>query len=560
MPSLAELKASSPAYAQMSDLEFASKIYRKHYAGKMSFPEFAGKVGFTNGEKPADPTEGMSGVDRFLAGMGKSFVDTGEGIGQLFGLVPEAQVAERRRLDAPLMDTGAGMAGNIVGQAAQIAAPVPGGLAAKGAARLGKSAPFVSAGLRAASLGGAQGTVGDESRAANAAVNGLLGVVGQGVASGAAGLARGAVSRLDAPVRQLAQKAESIGLRLGVPDLSENAFVRTVASQMDRLPFSGATKRTKGNQEAFNRAIGKTVGLEDAPRLTPDVFAKAKARLQDGFEQLSARNELGLTTGHVSRMRALIDEASRLGGSDTARMVKGWVNELVSKVDGDGMIPGKAYQSFDSRLAKQLKGGGESAHYLGELRDLVRGAMDDSISAQDRAAWQTIRRQYAALKTVEPLVAKSADGDISPQALMGRVTADSAGKIRMATGKGGDVGDLARIGQRFLKVAPNSGSADRMLVNAAVGGGLFEAQRRDLIEPQTALLIGGGLLANRMAGNALNSRALAMGDSAALTGLARMVGPAPRLLPAAANASGLALMLQGGESQQPRKERKRRQK
>src|SRR5690606_14647329 len=259
---LAELKASSPAYAQMSDMEFASRIYRKHYADKMNFPEFAQRVGFDPYGK-VDPTEGMSGTQKFLAGVGKSFVDTGEGIGQLLGLVPESQIAARREQDAPLMDTGAGLAGNIVGQTAQIAAPIPGGVAAKGASMLGRAAPYAGAAGRAAVFSGAQGTVGDESRLGNAAVGAAAGAAGQGLASGGSALARGAVSRLEAPARRLAQQADQVGIRLGLPNLSENPLVRTVASQMDRLPFSGASKRNKANQEAFNRAVGSTFGAPE---------------------------------------------------------------------------------------------------------------------------------------------------------------------------------------------------------------------------------------------------------------------------------------------------------
>jgi hypothetical protein len=342
----------------------------------------------------------------------------------------------------------------------------------------------------------------------------------------------------------LARKAESYGLNLGLPALSDNPLVRTAASQMERLPFSGATKRARANQSEFNRQVAKTIGV-DSDKLTPDVFAQAKGRLQNAFETLTGRNDLTFDTGHVSQIKGLLDEVSRLGGSDTARMVKGWANELFSKVDAAGKIPGKAYQSFDSRVSKVLKAGGEPAYYLGQLRDIARGAMDASVSAKDRAAWALARKQYAALKTVEPLAAKATDGNISPQALMGRVTADSAGKIRMASGKGGDLGDLARIGQRFLKAAPNSGTADRLLVNAAVGGGLYGAQQQGLIDPGTAAAVGGGLLLNRIGLNALNSRALAAGDSRALNGLARLVRPAPYALPAAANASGLLMMLQG---------------
>lgn len=544
---LAELKASSPAYAQMSDMEFASRIYRKHYAGKMSFPEFAGKVGFTNGEKPADPTEGMSGFEKFMAGVGKSFVDTGEGLGQLVGLVPDSQVAERRRLDEPLLH-GAGLAGNIVGQITQTAVPIPAAFAARGAAALGRAAPLASAAIRGGLLSASQGTVGDESRLLNGGIGASAGILGQGIASGSSALVKGAISRMEPVAAKLAQKAEGFGLDLGLPSLTDNTFVRTVASQMERLPFSGATKRAKANQAAFNRQVGKTFGA-DSDKITEEVFAGAKTKLQNVFEHLSSKNDLTFNSGDVSSLKSVLDEAQRLAGSDTARTVRGWANELLSKVDAEGKIPGKAYQSFDSRLSKVLKGGGEPAYYLGRLRDVVRSAMDDSISAGDRKAWQVARKQYAALKTVEPLVAKAKDGNISPQSLMGRVTADSAGKARMATGSAGELGDLARIGQRFLKEAPNSGTADRLLVNAAVGGGLYGAQHQGYISPETAMYLGGGLLANRVGLNILNSRGLAAGDSRALTGLARMLQPAPKVLPAVGNASGLALLLQDGAPQ-----------
>ena len=60
----------------------------------------------------------MSRYDKFMSGVGKSFADTGRGIGQLFGMVDSADVDRARQLDAPLMNDGWGTAGNIAGQAA----------------------------------------------------------------------------------------------------------------------------------------------------------------------------------------------------------------------------------------------------------------------------------------------------------------------------------------------------------------------------------------------------------------------------------------------------------
>lgn len=70
-----------------------------------------------------DPTVGMSGTEKFLAGTGKAFSDIGQGVSQyLPGGATREDVAESRTRDAALMNTGAGMAGNIAGN---VAAAVP---------------------------------------------------------------------------------------------------------------------------------------------------------------------------------------------------------------------------------------------------------------------------------------------------------------------------------------------------------------------------------------------------------------------------------------------------
>jgi hypothetical protein len=88
----------------------------------------------------ADPTEGMSGFDKFAAGMGKAMVDTARGVGQFIpGLVSREDVAESRKLDASLMNTGAGTAGNVAGNIAMLAptALIPGAATIRGGAAIG---------------------------------------------------------------------------------------------------------------------------------------------------------------------------------------------------------------------------------------------------------------------------------------------------------------------------------------------------------------------------------------------------------------------------------------
>lgn len=85
-----------------------------------------------------DPTEGMSFTEKALAGAGKALYDLGRGVGTLvtdvapsaakYGFATRKDIDEAKKLDAPLMNTGAGIAGNIAGNIAAFApiAMIPG--------------------------------------------------------------------------------------------------------------------------------------------------------------------------------------------------------------------------------------------------------------------------------------------------------------------------------------------------------------------------------------------------------------------------------------------------
>lgn len=90
--------------------------------------------------KTFDPTNDMSGLARFRAGAGKAFSDIAQGASQyLPGGATRQDVAETRKLDAPLMATGAGMAGNVAGNvaAAVPTAMIPGANTVTGSALIG---------------------------------------------------------------------------------------------------------------------------------------------------------------------------------------------------------------------------------------------------------------------------------------------------------------------------------------------------------------------------------------------------------------------------------------
>jgi hypothetical protein len=161
------------------------------------------------------PTRDMSGLDKFIVGAGKAVSDTGQGLGQIGAGIMDylrprksgqsrtdemrGEVAETRRLDAPIMDTGAGFAGNIGGNIAM--ALLPGGAMAgagraisqvPNAARLGQALMAGGRGIMAPSsipaamgVGAAQGAIQPSTSTGETMMNAGLG----GAAAGAVPLA-----------------------------------------------------------------------------------------------------------------------------------------------------------------------------------------------------------------------------------------------------------------------------------------------------------------------------------------------------------------------------------
>lgn len=478
-----------------------------------------------------DPAKGQSTFSNIAAGVGKSVMDTGRGIGQMLGLVDQQTVDEAARLDRPLMDTGAGVGGNIGGQVLQMA--VPGGALAK-AGMVPKALQTGRGALGAAALSGGafaatQPVLSGETRLANTAKGAAYGAAGQGAAQLVGKAARGAADTLEPEVKRLAAKAESFGIPITLAQLSDSRFVQTLKSVVDKLPFSGAAKMNDRQIAAFNKAVAGTFG-EKADKITPDVAAAAKRRIGGMFDSLSARNTLKADSQLVNDLVSVVDDANRFGTADNARMVQNLVDDLLSKTK-DGKIPGRTYREFDSKIGKLMKGGGDKAAYLGDLRGVIRDAMDRSISPADSKAWQTARAQYRNLKTVEDLIEKADAGDLSPALLLNAVRKSNP---NFAYGSGGDLADLARIGQQFLKDrVPNSGTAERLIAGSAILGGGSALG----IDP---LALGGAALVGRGLGGALNSGRLGtymqQGSPLIQNYGVPLARPLPFLFPAAANA------------------------
>ena len=418
-------------------------------------------------------------------GLRYSVAETALGLGQLVGAADTQDVeAFRTKRDAMAQEYGTSFdGGKAVGDIGQTFLPV--GAVGKGTklAQMGKAA------LGGGALGATRTTGEGESRLQNTAVGAGLGALGQGLSTVMLRLGEKAAPQL----RDLYNTAKAQGINLTPAQMSNSEFFKRFAGMMDKLPLSGAAARREAQQESFSRAVAKTVG-EYEP-MDQVVYANALTRLGDNFERRAGAHDVPVSVDFVRALGTAIRETEETADEVTAKAVKSVLNRVMVQSGTNGALPGKAAQSLDGMLRRMQEAGGERAAYAGRLRDALHDDIEAALPAAEAALWRQDRQQYRNLMAITDMVAR--DNGVSPAKLMGRVTATRAQKKAMASGRGGDLGQLARIGQQ-MKAPPSSGTAENL---QAAGLG-YNA----LANPAGALL---GISTGNLAGRAVNSNALA---------------------------------------------------
>lgn len=320
-----------------------------------------------------------------------------------------------------------------------------------------------------------------------------------GLGAGRQALTSGVSRMMSSPSPEaaaLGRYAADAGIPLNASQVSPSRAAKLVDSVSGQVPFSGAQAFQQTQQKAFNRAVARTIG-ENADAITPEVFSAAKARIGASYDDLAARIDPRITPGVRAKLADVLKSAQQFGSDDSARAVSSALERVNAQTVG-GTLPGKAYKSLDSELGNITKNGGEKGMYAGKVREILRDAFTASAGPADKAQMKLTNRQYANLKTIEPLVTSDAvEGNISPAKLLGRVAANKAGKSAVASGSRGELGNLANVGQRFLKSQiPDSGTAQRTaVVNAlktagTLGTGVLAGS--GIVGVPTALLTAAG--------------------------------------------------------------------
>lgn len=206
-----------------------------------------------------NPTKGMSDAYLGVAGYGKAVPDMAMGAGQLVGLADAEDVKERRRLDAPLMETTAGAVGNFAGN---VAAAVPFSIGPAAATVPGSAA---LGGLYGALQPTEQGAAGKIQNAAvgavaNAAITGGMNKISNALTNEAKALSL--KRSQDALKNQTLKEAQEMGMVVPPAQANPTMMNRILEGYAGKITTSQGAKIK--NQEIVNQAAKTELGIHPA--------------------------------------------------------------------------------------------------------------------------------------------------------------------------------------------------------------------------------------------------------------------------------------------------------
>lgn len=430
-----------------------------------------------------DPTIGMSGIEKFLAGYGSALPNLAAGVGQRLGLVDQASIDERRRMQVPLMATGAGMAGNIAGNvgaalplAPAIAAGASAAAPAAGAA-LGANT-LANAAISGAALGAAQPTATGESAGLNALIGGAAGAGGNL-------LGRGLARIISPKTGQAARELMDSGVDL-TPGQVLGPVAKRAEDALTSVPLLGDAIRSgqRSAVESFNKSIGNKV-LSPIGESVPKEIKAGHEMVRYVGDKLDDAYKTLLPNMQAIADRQFVDDLMKLSSmsqnmADGGKQFSAILNrELYGKMAPNGGMAGQTVKEIESqlgKLARDFSGAADgNQRMLGaalrEAQSSLRSLVERSNPAHAELL-QNINAGWAMLTRMETAAARagSKEGIFSPAALRSAVKQMDKSVRDRATARGTALmQDLAERAESVIgPTVPDSGTPYRLMAAAAV--------------------------------------------------------------------------------------------
>lgn len=412
-----------------------------------------GQQPVTQSDPYTETAQKQSVGENLLAGAGGGLYGMYLGAKQLLGKATPEELEDHKKAMAGLRSTTAGTIGDIGGQV--VAGALPAVLAGPAAAT------YAGAGVIGAGLGALQPTTQEGERTNNMIMGGVGGVAGNAIGKGIGKLLKPVPRAIDNSVGVNA--ADRIGMQLTPGQKTGSTGLQQIEAVLSRTPGSaGMFDRIKDlNQGRLNAAAAKSIG-EGADNLGEDVIAKASQRISQTFNDLSAKSNVRLGQDFNTLIGKLKANNDKLGSFRNPQ-----VDSLIEKsteLAKLGNLPGDVYQVIRSELtssADDAYRAGNSA--AGKAMKDIRNALDTSakkgLSQADQALWDSVRSQYAHLKTLVKGNTIEA-GNVKPHLINGALA-----KFNPQLYKSGQINsplnDIGMIAQNFKQAVPNSGTPER---------------------------------------------------------------------------------------------------
>jgi hypothetical protein len=450
-------------------------------------------VRFTYVKEPTySPTEGMSNTELFLAGAGKALTDLGRGVGQVVGLVSRKDVAESRRLDKPLMNTGAGLTGNIVGNVAATlpTMAIPGVNTLRGAAivggGLGLAQPSVSTGETVGNtlLGTAGGAAGQQiaqkvamglagtrntQQYQNAMVSRATGqpsvrATGGGYTFGSVG--DDASAGLTRSQANLAKEGEKLGFKLTPGQASGSRSLQQLEAKLESQPMTSGTFNAikDQNQKTLNRIAANAIG-ESSDSLDSTVLANATDRIGNVYKMVADKTPKRIDPdSFLQRMAGIEQEFEGLANISQNPLV----NKLFSFAT-KGETTREQLQDVASKLGKAATAQMTSANgdrqlgmALFQVKDFADDLLQEGLKGETQKAFREARQQYRNL-----MLLTQRQGVVNPST--GNVQGNALASVLQQKDRQGfllgrndsDLYKAARFAQAFRPIVGDSGTATR---------------------------------------------------------------------------------------------------
>lgn len=415
--------------------------------GKVSTPGLQMlKTGKVRDQIDADPismgAKNFMADDSFgsnvLTGIGRGMAS----VGRALSFQSPEQTAEAKRIDAPLMNTGGGKLGNVVGQAA-LAAPV---------AFVPGANTVLGASIGGAALGGltTEGDAGERLMGAGlGAAGGMAGVAlgkGAGLVADKLKASRAAAQVANAGKDAAAASAQKAGYVLPPTEVNPGLVNSALEGLSGKIKTS--QKASQQNQTVTNKLAQDELGLTGP--IGKDDLAGIRSKAGQAYDAVSNAGVISPTPAYEAALDKLVAPAMQaakgfpnakanpiIAEIESLRSPQFDAASAVSKIKELRASADTAYIQGNKDLGKALKGGADALEGAIDTHLVQTGAAPD-ILQNFRDARQTIAKTYSVEKALNPQT-----GDVSAQAL--------AKQLEKGRPLSGNLLRIAETGQAFPK-------------------------------------------------------------------------------------------------------------